>query len=109
MAKKKVQTMFRQGDVLIVRTDEDIAGKEELPRNGGRIILAEGEVTGHAHAIVNPKVRAYQGKEGMLLAVNAIQAMLQHEEHASIALPKGTYKVVRQREFTSEMIRMVAD
>ena len=32
-----------------------------------------------------------------------------HEEHASIQLPKGNYRIVRQREYSPEAIRNVAD
>lgn len=52
--------MYRQGDVLIAPITEtavpdtarDAASE---PRDGrGRLVLALGEVTGHAHAVVGP-------------------------------------------------------
>lgn len=52
--------MFRQGDVLIVPLGEDAVpdhavGAVSEPRDGrGRLVLALGEVTGHAHAVVGP-------------------------------------------------------
>jgi hypothetical protein len=39
----------------------------------------------------------------------AAGALLTHEEHAPIPLPAGAYRVVRQREYTSEQVRDVAD
>ena len=34
---------------------------------------------------------------------------LKHEEHATVPLPKGVYRVVQQREYSPEAIRNVAD
>jgi hypothetical protein len=39
----------------------------------------------------------------------ATQALLTHDEHAPIPLPAGAYRVVRQREYTPEQVRDVAD
>src|SRR5947208_3733029 len=52
--------MYRQGDVLIVplaeaAVPETAAGATPEPRDArGRLVLALGEVTGHAHAVVGP-------------------------------------------------------
>jgi hypothetical protein len=32
-----------------------------------------------------------------------------HEEHAAIPLPKGWYRVIRQREYVPGSVRLVAD
>jgi hypothetical protein len=34
---------------------------------------------------------------------------LEHDEHDTIAIPPGNYKVIRQREYSPEAIRNVAD
>jgi hypothetical protein len=36
-------------------------------------------------------------------------AALAHDEHATIMLPPGNYRIVRQREYSPEEIRDVAD
>jgi len=41
----------RQGDVQLQPVDQLPAGCKPLPAEGNRIVLAHGEVTGHAHAI----------------------------------------------------------
>ena len=52
--------MYRQGDVLIVALAEGAVPEYALdaasePRDGrGRLVLALGEVTGHAHAVAGP-------------------------------------------------------
>jgi hypothetical protein len=117
-------TMYRQGDVLIRRVSDSLipdgAKKnmfgercdEPVERDEqDRIVLAYGEVTGHAHAITDPGVIAWNlPGHRMLLAVPKEGATVQHEEHGAIALPEGAYEVVRQREFTgADEARYVAD
>ena len=46
--------MVRQGDVLLVPADEIPDGAKPIARDHGRVVLAYGEVTGHAHAIAAP-------------------------------------------------------
>jgi hypothetical protein len=102
-----MQKLFRQGDVLLVPA-------EFLPSNavpelqGERIVLAYGEVTGHAHAIDPAFAVAYKvGDERFIKASPG--ATLVHEEHGPIELPEGVYKVVRQREYNPAEIRPVRD
>lgn len=106
----KRQTMYRQGDVLLFRVDGELpATATPVEREQGRIVLAHGEVTGHAHAI--------DAREAQLFAVGAIERLLRvtkkvtlkHEEHTHIDLPMGIYRVVIQREYHPEEIRNVAD
>ena len=67
------------------------------PRHG-RLVLAEGEATGHAHAIAEPDAREFRvGDERFVLVRSAAQLI--HEEHATIDLPPGAYRVVIQREY----------
>lgn len=108
--------MYRQGDVLIVPIQESAVppGQAELPcepRDArGRLVLALGEVTGHAHAVVGPGrlMREAGPTDPMLLHVPD-GARVVHEEHGAISLPKGWYRVVRQREYVPGSVRIVAD
>jgi len=107
---KRVQ--FRQGDVLIIATTPDTipAGTTAVDRDRGRIVLAYGEVTGHAHAIDAPDVTMLTdpatGRRWLLAPDGAVVG---HEEHDPIALPAGTFEVRIQREYTPSAIRTVAD
>jgi hypothetical protein len=91
--------MYRQGDVLIEAIPE---AATPVARDAGRIILAYGEVTGHAHAIEAPEA------EATLLSVSENERFLRlvadvdlvHEEHATVHLPAGDYAVIRQRVWT---------
>jgi len=106
--------LYRQGDVLIRQI-------ESLPTNAtvvdntklGRIVLAYGEVTGHAHAITLGEAVEYtmeQAGAAVRRFLDVVSsATVKHEEHAAIPLPAGVYEIVQQREYTPEAIRNVAD
>ncbi|MBA9004415.1 MULTISPECIES: hypothetical protein [Thermomonospora] len=108
--------MYRQGDVLILPVPEDevpAAVKESppAPRDGrSRIVLALGEATGHAHAIVAPG-ELFRGRSPMEPDHLHLPSggRLVHEEHAPITLPSGWYRVIRQREYVPGAVRPVAD
>lgn len=100
--------MYRQGDVLIIPTDEQPTTKE-IEKENGRTVLAHGEATGHAHAIKSKYARLFAIAAGVHLLELKRQAVLRHEEHAPVNLPAGNYLVRRQREYTPERIRWVAD
>ncbi|MFB9961070.1 hypothetical protein ACFFOP_00625 [Sinosporangium siamense] len=82
-----------------------------VPRDGrGRLVLALGEATGHAHAVVGQGT-LLRDPDPMLpqhLHVTSA-ARVVHEEHDPISLPPGWYRVVRQREYIPGSVRMVAD
>jgi hypothetical protein len=110
--RQKEMMMYRQGDVLIVPVDSVPGTLDPIEREGGRIILAHGEVTGHAHAIKAESAALFRDPKLMavFLTVGADGAVaLEHEEHDTIRLPPGNYQVIRQREYSPEEIRNVAD
>lgn len=92
---------YRQGDVLIVAV-EGVCRGTVVPRDDrGRIVLAEGEATGHAHAVLDERAELFRLGLDRFLTVSAPEGVdLTHEQHAPIRLPEGTYRVVRQGEFT---------
>ena len=103
---------YRQGDVLIERISELPPKLKKLKRVGGRLILAEGEVTGHHHAIADEHCALLAESETAqvtFLEIKEAVAALTHEEHSTITLPPGNYRVTRQREYSPEAIRRVAD
>jgi len=105
--------LYRQGDVLIREVPALPKGAKDVTPNGGRIVLAHGELTGHAHAIAPDEAREFSLTD----AGNAVrrflkvvsEATVRHEEHASIPLPPGFYEIVQQQEYAPEGIRNVAD
>jgi hypothetical protein len=104
--------MYRQGDVLIVPVKELPAKLEPVQREHGRIILAHGEVTGHAHAIKDQKAALFRDPKLAAIFMNVSAdgpVALEHEEHGTISIPPGNYQIVRQREYHPEEIRRVED
>ncbi|GAA0741817.1 hypothetical protein GCM10010199_67870 [Dactylosporangium roseum] len=82
------------------------------PRDrSGRMILARGEATGHAHVIVGPDVALLADRDDIdRLFVKVIsRARVVHEEHGPITVSAGAYRVVRQREYIPGSYRPVAD
>lgn len=110
--KKKTPTIYRQGDVLLMRIADDADAGTEVPRDSGRVVLAYGEVTGHAHAIASPDATYHEMVEiveGRRILRALGEVKLEHEEHSPITIQRGTYLVVRQREYDPLASRMVAD
>lgn len=96
-----------QGDILIERVD-DFPATEGMVRSvtEGSIVIAEGEAPGHQHrvsgsiAMYRDDALAREIPSGLYVAhlrVDAPSARLEHEEHAPITLPRGTYRIRRQR------------
>jgi len=94
---------YRQGDVLLIRV-ESVPGKlQRVPRDAeGRVVLAEGEATGHAHAIADKGAELLERadlQDRFLRVLAEGGVSLVHNEHEAITLPPGSYQVMRQREF----------
>jgi hypothetical protein len=111
--------MFAQGDLLIERVvDTEPSGRVLSADETGAIVLAEGEVTGHRHAIFD-RVTMFRDDSlareipaGLYvghLKVDSGSARIVHQEHAPITLPQGTYRVRRQRELEPKDAVIVAD
>lgn len=124
---------IRQGDVLLVPVDLLPPGCTEVPQDKGCIVLAHGEVTGHAHAIYdhavdladqhggNPvaateiadtaiararvKARLWRAPDGERYLEVSMPVTLRHEEHTAHTIPHGIYKLPRQVEYAPQDLR----
>lgn len=99
--------LYRQGDILLVKINR-------LPKTASRkeeyCILAHGEATGHTHHVkTGAEIWVEVNESGRRYLKVLADTTLDHEEHAQIALSKGIYEIVRQREYSPEAIRTVAD
>lgn len=99
---------WRQGDVLIVKVDKLPAGVKPIKPDKGRNILAYGEVTGHAHALDVKECNFFETKEKARFLQVLEKAYLRHEEHHTIDIPTGVYRIVQQVEYQKEF-RPVVD
>lgn len=107
MAKQKI---YRQGDVLFVEISS--IPKSDVVQLSHRII-AEGEATCHKHEIAEESALLYEsipdiykiGYDKQMEETSKYLKVLSkskvvHNEHGTILLPKGNYKVVMQREYS---------
>ena len=95
-----------QGDVFITPVPAIPTDAQPRPH----CVLAEGEVTGHSHRIAEAgDARLYAHPTALFLEVTAERATVTHEEHGPIVLPRGSYRVWRQREYSPEAILIVRD
>lgn len=102
----------RQGDVLLTQVKALPAAAVRKATDQGRVILAYGEVTGHAHEVQSDAeaVEAFLAElDGQTYLQTATPTRVVHQEHGAVALPTGTYRVTIQREYTPEAIRSVLD
>lgn len=104
--------MFRQGDVLIIPVKSIPKTAEPIAREQGRVVLAHGEVTGHAHAIRDKQAALFRDPKlaAIFMHVSGDASVnLEHDEHGTIEIPPGSYEVRRQKEYSPQEIRTVAD
>jgi hypothetical protein len=92
--------LIRQGDVLLIPVPAAPSGPE-VARQDGRLVLATGERTGHAHVVCDEHAELVtsEGARELFLLVHGTPATLSHEEHSALTVPPGSYLVVRQREY----------
>lgn len=128
------KTIIRQGDVLLTPVAKLPTDCTEVPLDKGRIVLAYGEVTGHAHAIadhgqaVKPrqlgpeaaaeitealiartKAKLWRAPSGERFLEVKEAVTLRHEEHTQHTIPPGIYQVPTQVEYTPAELRRVTD
>lgn len=102
-----METIYRQGDVLIRRIS-GMPAQKAAPRANG--ILAYGEITGHAHKVEDlTRAEVLEVGEGLYMRVCEEGVRIVHEEHAPITLPGGNYEIEIQKEYTPAEIRNVCD
>lgn len=124
---------IRQGDVLLLQVVALPSQCTALSIEDGRLVLAFGEVTGHAHAIYDrcaddtdteeiasdlekkaiaraqAKARLWQSPNGDRYLEVTATVTLQHEEHTQHQIPPGIYHLPRQMEYTPSGISVVED
>lgn len=82
---KKIAGQVRQGDVLIHPVSEIPAGAKKVSPKG-RLVLAEGEVTGHAHVIEDLEGIDVYEKDGVLYMKALAPRPMVHEEHGAVVV-----------------------
>jgi hypothetical protein len=109
---------FAQGDLLFEHVSDTPASETLLPAAGDVTVLAEGEATGHRHAIYD-QVAMFRDESLARdvprdlyvghVRIDAEFARVEHNEHNTITLPRGTYRVSRQREMEPKDAALLSD
>ena len=87
---------YQQGDVLIESAKIPSSAKVS---NKNRIVLAEGQTTGHAHVITDlNNCTALESDPDLYLRVTN-EVTVKHEEHNIITIAPGDYKVRKVQEY----------
>jgi hypothetical protein len=110
--RRLVNNRYRHGDLLIVQVGALPEGAVAVEIEGG-VVLALGEATGHAHRIrqrAGSRVSLWEVAGQRYVQVEGEPNGLSHEEHRTVVLDPGVYRIIRQREYTGEdEVRYVAD
>ena len=98
---------YRHGDLCIKEIEALPKGLTKLNHN----ILAEGEVTGHAHRLEGGKFQLYEDEKGILYFTVEEETKVNHEEHGVKPLREGIYFIDVEEEFNpfTEELRKVRD
>ena len=101
-------SQYRQGDVMLIRMAKAPARAVAVRRRGGKVVLARGEQTGHAHVIESDVAQLLEDVTGKRFLILTRTERLVHEEHAPVDVPPGIYQVLQQREYVAPQ-RSAAD
>ena len=101
---------FQQGDTLwrkIKKLPADLTRRQH-PRGA---VVAEGEVTGHAHVILGDGVEVWEAPDGTIYVSAPRGGQITHEEHHAQTLPPGNYQVgiVQEYDHFAEEAKNVRD
>lgn len=107
MGKKISKVPLRHGDVQIqpIAKPENLG--KEIERRARGLVLADGEATGHAHVIQEKGANLYEdvmmgNDNGLMLLEVTKPVALRHEEHKSLNLDPGWYRISIKREYNNE-------
>lgn len=119
MEKVTFNDRAAQGDLMLLRIDKLPEGVKPLAAQSGVFVVAHSE-TGHNHVIdAKPNVQWYGTDDPMVSYLEVIEAtdatetllrhLRGHDTHKTIVIPPGVFEIRRQREYTPEGWRRVAD
>ena len=126
---------YQQGDVVLMQVTKEEFEETMRINNGmvspetrksGRHELAYGEETGHCHAIYfdelldeagvtvfkdNNPWRRTEVDGALGVVIECDDAVIKHEEHKPVAIPKGYYiqRIVKEYDPLSGLVRNVVD
>ncbi len=107
--------ILQQGDVILTKVDSIPSNAKAVKkdRKGRGVVLAEGEATGHFHAIKDTKSAKLLEADGvMFLNIESGEVELTHQEHGTVEVPSDTswkIDIVREYDCLEDTINKVRD
>jgi hypothetical protein len=89
---------LQHGDVLLRRIGKLPWGIKPVQRQNGRLVVMDGEATGHKHAITENGAKLWELKGEMYLEIIA-PVTIQHDEHKPLPIPPGIYQIGQVKEY----------
>lgn len=102
--------MIRQGDILLRPVPAPQKYDAGAPLT--QLVLAEGEATGHAHALIADRPSILAATVGGRALLHLLEGVsITHPDHdpSPRPVPPGWYEVIRQRIYTPSAPRIVRD
>ena len=93
-----MEKAIRHGDVDLIPSTKPKGAKRLFA--GNTYTVAYGEVTGHHHDVITKGKKAteiwkFGGKTFLVVKENA---KIEHQEHKTIIIPKGTYEIKQESQ-----------
>jgi len=110
--KQVKSKLYQQGDVLLFKEEKIPEDAKPMKPDNRGVVLAEGETTGHYHAITElDTCESFKDSLGNMWLNVLAPVKIRHQEHKQINLPKGKYRVgiVREVDPFAEEIHKVKD
>jgi hypothetical protein len=118
-----MSNQMAQGDLLVVKIDAIPEGFVESKRDAyGRLVVADGEATGHRHVVRQPNVcmLVREGISDKVLSIGDDFIELMHDQgdesyvstgdHDPVTIQgPGNFCVIRQREWVGQGVQRVED
>ena len=98
------QKHYRQGDIILIRVEDNVDLNETPISN----VLAEGEMTGHKHEVLDGTVHKHSWRQDIYVRSSG-NTILAHPEHGHIKMDEGLFRFRNQREYDELSNRYVAD
>jgi hypothetical protein len=117
---EETQVRYQQGDVILTKVDNVPTSQYNTVDCNNKVVVAEGEGTGHHHRFELDKLAPEVSVQGWkkrwdqfptMVQISGGYATLYHEEHNPINLPGGVYRItfVREMDHIAGRERRVVD
>lgn len=103
--------LVEQGDVVLVPLAK-LPPKSDLEilKKGRGIVVAEGEVTGHAHRVIGVATLARNKATGDIILIPDEETTMEHDTHHSVPVEgPAIVEIVQERDHLTRETRKVRD